>query len=299
MLKRINCAAADLLPLLGGVHCKAGLMIGFALVRRDVSIDPATFNKEKLDELIADGKFIGTLKYYNAENNNQEAQFATSTLGERTKNIDGIKGWTFIFDKGNCFQNELNKVDGSDVWAIIPILQGGKAVFRIKNDGKLSGFDAKLFNNIFDLPLTADVTGAGLQIDLTYSATQQWQSKSVVFESTDFDFEEVTPIAGVNISIESVLTASDTTIGVKVTGMCSGADIIGLLSADNWGIEVDGVISVPTTVAYSTTTKTYTLTVSALVAGKNVRLLLTKDGQDVYVLDSVYYAGSSNTEIVA
>ena len=83
MLKRNMCAAALLLPLLGGLFCGTKMMVGFALLQRGTEIDPLNFGKEQLDELVQNGEFIGALKYYNGENNNQEAQFATSTQGER------------------------------------------------------------------------------------------------------------------------------------------------------------------------------------------------------------------------
>ena len=227
MLKRNMCAAALLLPLLGGLFCGTKMMVGFALLQRGTEIDPLNFGKEQLDELVQNGEFIGALKYYNGENNNQEAQFATSTQGERSKRIQGIKGWTFVFDKSNCFQNELQKLDNSDWYGVVPILDDGSAVFYVKSNGMLTGFDAKLFVGIYDIPLTADVTGASVQVDLTPDGTKAWQSSADVFTPDEFRFNEINPIAGLNILVNPAV-AGATTLTAKIEGLCSGNTITGL-----------------------------------------------------------------------
>lgn len=292
MLKRLNCAAALLLPLLGGLFCGTKMMVGFALLQRGVEIDPTNFGKDQLDELVASGQFIGTLKYYNGENNNQEAQMATSTRGERSKRIEGIKGWTFVFDKSNCFQNELNKLDGSDWYSVIPILEDGSGVFNVKSNGKLTGFDAKMFVGIYDIPLTADVTGANVQVDLTPDGTARWQSSADVFTPDEFRFDELTPIAGLRVEIDPVV-AGATSVTATVSGLCSGNPIVGLMDIANWKISKDGVLSVPSNIAYNATTKKYLFTTTALVAGQKIQLLTSADGNPVYVKDTAYYSGQS------
>lgn len=294
MLKRQNCAAALLLPLLGGLFCGTKMMIGFALLQRGVEIDPAAFGKDDLDELVSSGQFIGTLKYYNGENNNQEADFATSTRKERSKRIEGVKGWTFIFDKSNCFQNELNKLDNSDWYSVVPILEDGSGVFYVKSNGKLTGFDAKLFVGIYDLPLTADVTGATVMVDLTPDGTSKWQSSADVFAPDEFRFDEVTPIAGLRIELDPVV-AGATSVSVSITGLCSGNPIVGLTDLTGMKISKNGTLSAPTAIAYNPATKKYALTTTATVAGQEVAVLTSTDGNPVYVKDSAYYSGQSQT----
>lgn len=298
-MKRINCSASELLPLLGGLHCKSGLLLGFALLRRDVSIDVDTFNKEALDTLIAEGKFIGVVDYSNAEDNNQDPQYSSTTLQERSQNIGGIKGWRFIFSKGNCFQNELNKLNNSEMWTFIPVLEGGKWVMDLASDGTARGFDAKLFVGMFNAPLTADVAGSTLEVDLTYAGSQRWQSNASVLEPIDFDGMAVKPIAGLNIDIATALVDGGTVTAVGVSGLCSGADVTGLIDATNWKVNVDGVDGAVTVVAYNPTTKQYSLTHAALDAGQAVYFKTSKNGSDIYVLDSNYYSGRSLTETVS
>lgn len=294
MLKRLNCAAALLLPLLGGLFCGTKMMVGFALLERGTEIDPSAFGKDQVDELISSGKLIPTLKYYNGENNNQEADYATSTRKERSKRIEGIKGWTFVFDKSNCFQNVLNKLDNYDWYGIIPILEDGSGVFNVKSNGMLTGFDAKLFVGIYDIPLTADVTGANVQVDLTPDGTARWQSSADVFMPDEFRFDEITPVAGLRVEIDPAV-AGATSVTATVTGLCSGNSIVGLTDMGNWKISKDGVLSAPTAIVYNASTKKYSFTTTALVAGQKVQLLTSADGNPVYVKDTAYYSGQSQT----
>ena len=294
MLKRQNCAAALLLPLLGGLFCGTKMMIGFALLQRGVELDPSNFGKDQLDELVASGQFIGTLKYYNGENNNQEADYATSTRKERSKRIEGIKGWTFVFDKSNCFQNELNKLDNSDWYSIIPILEDGSGVFYVKSNGKLTGVDAKLFVGIYDIPLTADVTGANVQVDLTPDGSSKWQSSADVFAPDEFRFDEINPIAGLRIELDPVV-AGATTLTASVTGLCSGNPIVGLTDLNAVKISKNGILSAPTAIAYDPNTRKYSFTTTATEAGQEIAVLTSTDGNPIYVKDSNYYSGQSQT----
>lgn len=294
MLKRLNCAAALLLPLLGGLFCGTKMMVGFALLQRGVEIDPANFGKDQLDELVASGQFIGTLKYYNGENNNQEADYATSTRKERSKRIEGVKGWSFVFDKSNCFQNELNKLDNSDWYCIVPILEDGSGVFNVKSNGKLTGFDSKIFVGIYDIPLTADVTGANVQVDLTPDGTARWQSNADVFSPDEFRFDEITPVAGLRVELDPIVDGA-TSVTATITGLCSGNSIVGLTDMANWKVSKDGVLSAPSAIAYNATTKKYSFTTTTVDAGTEVQLLTSADGNPVYVKDTAYYSGQSQT----
>lgn len=294
MLKRQLCASALLLPLLGGLFCGTKMMVGFALLQRGVEINPTNFGKDQLDELVASGQFIGTLKYYNGENNNQEAQMATSTRGERSKRIEGIKGWTFVFDKSNCFQNELNKLDGSDWYSVIPILEDGSGVFNVKSNGKLTGFDAKMFVGIYDIPLTADVTGANVQVDLTPEGTARWQSSADVFMPDEFRFDEITPIAGLKIELDPILAGYDV-ITATVSGLCAGQKIRNLTAPNKWRVSVDGTFVTPTTVGYDGAVEKYAFKISNVSAGSQIFVQTFENGSNIYSLDSNYYSGKSQT----
>lgn len=297
MLKRNACAAALLIPLLGGLRCGNKRMVGFALIKRGVEIDPSTFGKTELDTLISEEKFIGMITPYNLDNNNQEADFATSTQKERSERIGGVKGWTFVFDEGNCFQNQLQKLHKSKEWAIIPILEDGTAVFWVKSNGKVSGFDVNLFTNVFDLALTADISGPTLQVDVTPIAMTAWQNASGLFTPTEFSFLEIQPIAGLNIEAPVLVAAATTTV-LTITALCADSPVIGLTDPTNWAVDVDGTRTPPTNVTYDANNKKYTLTHTALTAGAKVSFVTAKNGYNIYVKDGNYYSGQSVTKTV-
>ncbi|MDV3508955.1 hypothetical protein CMU89_17115 [Elizabethkingia anophelis] len=298
MLKRNACAAALLLPLLGGLYCANKRMVGFHLIGRNVEIDPMTFGKTELDTTISEGKLVGFLEPFSAENNNQEADYSTSVQKQRRKRIPGIKGWKFIFDKSNCFQNEFNKLDNSESWSFVPVLEDGSALFYIKSNGKISGFDCDIFVGTYDAPLTADVTGVSVEIDLTPKGTRNWQNSADIFTPTEFRFDEINPIAGLNIEVPALVSGATTT-KIKVKSLCSDSAITGLTDPTNWAVETDGVRVAPTGIAYDPVNSEYTFTHPALVAATSVSFVTTKNGFDIYAKDTSYYSGHSATKKVA
>ena len=236
MLLQNTCNVSLMTPKLGGLFCDEKAVVGFLLKRRGYEIDPATFNKTALDTLVQEEKLIGSISFFNAEDNDEEASYSTSITGERTKIRDGIKRYRFMFDKGSCFQNELNKLDNSSDWEFIPVFEDGKALFAVKKDGKLIGFDAKLFTGTRKLKLTDEMAGPSLEVEIQRTGMTYWQNSSGVYESDEFGFNELSPVAGLNIAF-GVLTAGATTTVVTVTNLCSDSVVTGLTTATAWKIK--------------------------------------------------------------
>lgn len=297
MLKQIYCGSAEMIARLGGATCGEKLVTGFALLHRSVEIDPATFNKKALDTLIQDDKFIGKISYFNVEDNDQEADYNTSVRKERSRSMAGTKGFRFTFDKGSAFQNELQKLDNSELYSFIPIFEDGSALFAIKSNGKLMGFACKLFVGTKKLKTTAEVSGSTLEVDILPDAMTYWQSSENVFESDEFSFNEINPVT--KIIIETApLTNTATTTKVKATELFSGVHVLGLTDKANWKIETDGEISNISNVAYDSAKNEYTLTHAALSTGKKVRFIMSNEGKRVIMLDTNYYTGESEIKTV-
>ena len=113
MLEKNKCNSVVSTARLGGLFCDEKPIVGFMLKKKGYSIDPASFDKDALDLLIQEDKMIGMISYFSVENNDEDAAFATSGTGNRSKTREGIKRWTFMFDKGACFQNEFLRVYSS------------------------------------------------------------------------------------------------------------------------------------------------------------------------------------------
>ena len=297
MLKQSFCGSAEMIARLGGAFCGEKLVTGFALLDRRVEIDPATFNKTALDKIIQEDKFIGKISFFNVEDNDQEADYNTSVRKERSRSIPGTKGYRFTFDKGSSFQNELAKLDNSDNYSFVPIFEDGSALFAIKANGKLMGFACKLFVGVKKLKTTSEVSGSTLEVDILPDAMIYWQKSENVFESDEFSFNEINPIIKLAVST-GVLTNTATTTKVKVTEAFSNANVTGLTDAAKWKIEEDGVIGNITNVAYDASAQEYTLTHSALAAGKKVRFITSDNGLRVISLDTNYYTGESELKAV-
>ena len=298
MLLQNTCNVSLMTPKLGGLFCDEKAVVGFLLKRRGFEIDPATFDKEALDTLVQQEKLIGSISFFNAEDNDEEASYSTSITGERTKIRDGIKRYRFMFDKGSCFQNELNKLDNSSDWEFIPVFEDGKALFAVKKDGKLIGFDAKLFTGTRKLKLTDEMAGPSLEVEIQRTGMTYWQNSSGVYESDEFGFNELSPVAGLNITF-GVLTAGATTTVVTVTNSCSDSVVTGLTNPDYWKMNRNGVLQNISAVSFNSGTQKYTLTHSPLVANDNVSFLTSENGINVVAVDTNYYSGVSDTKTVA
>ena len=297
MLIQNTCNVSLMTPKLGGLFCDEKAVVGFLLKRRGFEIDPATFNKTALDTLVQEEKLIGSISFFNAEDNDEEASYSTSITGERTKIRDGIKRYRFMFDKGSCFQNELNKLDNSSDWEFIPVFEDGKALFAVKKDGKLIGFDAKLFTGTRKLKLTDEMAGPSLEVEIQRTGMTYWQNSSGVYESDEFGFNELSPIAGLNITF-GVLTAGATATVVTVTNLCSDSVVTGI-HKNSWKMNINGVLENVFASSFNYDTQKYTLAHTALVANDKVSVLTSENGINVVAVDTNYYSGVSDTKTVA
>lgn len=298
MLLRNTCNVSLMTPKLGGLFCDEKAVVGFILKRRGFEIDPATFNKTALDTLVKEEKLIGSISFFNAEDNDEEASYSTSITGERTKIRDGIKRYRFMFDKGSCFQNELNKLDNSSDWEFIPVFEDGKALFAVKKDGKLIGFDAKLFTGTRKLKLTDEMAGPSLEVEIQRTGMTYWQNSSGVYESDEFGFNEISPVAGLNITFEVLYKGAITTV-VTVTTLCSDSVVTGLTNANSWKMKRNGALENVSAVSFDPVTRKYTLTHNQLFNEDKISFLTSENGINVVAVDTNYYSGVSDTKTVA
>ena len=295
-MKKLSCLLSEFIPRIGGSYCPSKPLVRFILKRKGFSIDPLTFDKEALNLLIAQDKIVGPFDFFSVEDNDQEADFATSVNKTRTQTIPGTKGFRFMFNKGNCFQNEINKLDNSSNYEFVPIFQDGGALWAVNSDGTVKGFDANLFVMVFKVQTSADVAGSTLEIDITPKGMGAWQGGSGMYEGVEFGFDEINPVAGLNIELP-ILTAGATTTTIKITELCADSAVSGLTSIANWKMERNGVLENVTGTITEVNGK-YTFTHGALVANNKVRFMTMSAGYPVYVLDTNYYSGSSAIETV-
>lgn len=296
MLKKKSCSKTGLTARLGGRFCRLSMIASFLLIDRSVVIDPATFNKEALDELIAQDKVIGAVKWDTAEDANTDPAFTDLPSGDRIKNTRGKKGWNFIFYKNNCFQNQLAKLDSDDSRAILLVTEDGSIVGKETSTGMLKGFDVKTFTGIYNAPVTAEPSGSTLMVDILSSNMKAWQGESVEYESDEIDFSEINPIAEVNIEVPILVAAATTTV-LELSNLCSDAPITGLTTPENWKMRRNGTLEAVT--AVSGVNGAHTFTHAALVAGDKIQFEINVAGYPVYTLDTSYYVGKSIEKTVA
>lgn len=291
------CPQTDMLPLLGGKFCGTKRMVGFMLFASGTTF-AEDFDKEALDALVATGDVVGFLKPNTIEDNNSDPTYAESNVGDRSQTLAGRKGWRFVFVKSSCFQNELNKLNQSENWDFAPVLEDGSIVLRKTKAGTYAGFAAKTFVGLYNLPIMGgEDTGSVLEVDLLGSLNQ-WQNDAHILSATDFDFNEVNPIAGLNIYPTAPLTTTVVST-VKVKNLCSDVDVVGLTDISNWMIERNGVLEAPSgTITYDANNKTYSFSHTIFVVGDKISFVIMKNGVPIYVKDTSYYSGRSEIETV-
>ena len=296
-LTQAKCSLSQLTARLGGLFCDDERIVKLNLYTRGVKRDPSTFDKSELDTLIAQDKFIGALEFFSEEDNYGDPSYTESTSGDRYKNNDGSVRFSFMFmRKGNCFHNQLYKLDRSENYSVTFITESGKELCKLTKDGKYAGFDSNLFVDNKKLKFGAEGGGSTLLVDILSYELKDWNLRAVMVEADDFDFREIAPIAELNLDVPNLVAGATTTV-VKVTTTCSDAEVAGLTTAANWKMVVNGVKTAITSV--SAVNGTYTFTHPALVAGQKIQFITDVAGYPVYVLDSNYYVGESQEEVVA
>lgn len=297
MLKIKKCNVAGLVARFGGIFCDEGMITGLIFADRRVRFDPATFTKTILDDFIQKDMIIGTVEIDTAEDADVDPAYTDLANGKSIKNTDGVKKWNVTFYKNSCFQNELQKLDKSERYALYLVYQNGDVLGQKMSDGNIKGFDIRLFTGIKKVKTAADGGGSMLRIDLTPSAMKYWQGQSVVFEADDVKFDELNPVTGVSIDINAPLVAATVTTKVTISNKCADSAVSGLDTPANWKMRRNGTLEAIT--AVTELNGVYTFTHAALVANDNISFEINQAGYPVYVLDTDYYAGKSDTEKVA
>lgn len=297
MLTIKKCNVAGLIARLGGLFCDEGMIQGIIFADRRVRFDLATFTKTILDDFIQKDMIIGTVPIDAAEDADVDPSYTDLANGKSIKNTNGIKKWNVTWYRNSCFQNQLQKLDKSERYSIFLVFEDGSIIGQQMKDGTVKGFDVSLFTGIKKVKTAAEGGGSMMRIDLTPAAMKYWQGQSVVLEADDIDFTELNPITGVSVDINAPLVAAAVTTKVTVSNICADSVVSGLTTPANWKMRRNGVLEAIT--ASTELNGVYTFTHAALVANDNISFEINQAGYPVYVLDTDYYAGKSETEKVA
>ena len=295
MLNKVKCNVSEAVARLGGIHCDEKQVLGYILIDRSVRIDPATFDKAALDLLVSQDKVIGTITGWSAEDANVDPSYTDLPNGDRIQNTIGAKRWNITHYEGNCFQNELFKLNRSNRYGLLLVFEDGSFLGQETKEGLVKGFDVRLFVGVKNVKTGAEGGGSMLMIDVLRSSMNAWQGSTVVYSSDEVDFLEVQPVAGLDIQVPALVAGATTTI-VDISNLCSDSPVNNLGTADLRLVR-DGVVEAIT--AVTEVNGKYSLTHAALVAGQEISFKTFTAGYDVVAVDTNYYAGESITKTVA
>ena len=114
-------------------------------------------------------------------------------------------------------------------------------------------------------------------------------------QQLDFIYTELTGINEVLVSVDPIVTAS-TSIVVSAFLLDKTHPVEGLLVGD-FNVTRNGAIIVPSAISYSSTTKKYTLTVTANTTADIVTVSL--DGTILNLLDELYKSNTATAVVTA
>lgn len=293
MLTLKKCSTSTAIARAGGFFCNEKQAVAFMLVDRSVRIDLATFDKTELDELMSQDKIIGPIRFDSAEDANVDPGFTDTSTGKRIKNTRGIKRWNFTFYKGHCFQNEIAKLDQSERYGFMPIFDDGSFGGAMLKDGRIKAFDCDLFVGVKNLKTSTEGGGGSiLMIDITPGSMGAWQDRFAVLEMDTVDFTEMNAIAALDIDLPVLVAAATSTVAT-ITNLCADSPVTGLTTPANWKMRRNGTLEAVT--AITEVNGKYTFTHAALVANDMISFETNDGGYPVYVLDTDYYVGKSET----
>ncbi|WP_294267769.1 hypothetical protein [uncultured Chryseobacterium sp.] len=295
MLKLVKCGLAGLTARLGGIFCAEKRVIGMVLMERSIRLDPVLLTKTAFNEFVQQDRVIGTIKFHNVENAKVDRTFTTLTNHKDIPATAGLQKWTATFYKGGRYQNQLNKLDGSERYAAVFVYEDGTILVKQLKDGTVKGFDVTLYNGLKDIQIAADAVGATLMIHLEPYEMKAWQGSAAEYASDDIDFAEMEPIAEVDMVVP-VLSAGATSTVIKITQGGTDAPMIGLDNKLNWKMYRNGVAEGITNLTQ--VGENYTFTHAALVANDSIVFKTEMAGYPIYVLGSGYYVGKSAAKTV-
>ena len=254
-----------------------GDLKGIILLRPGTKITAENFALSTYwQTLIQDKKAFPYLNLFNFEQTTPENETATSSTGNLRTIRDGKPQYTLTFDGNPCLVKSLRNKKGL-VWDIILVFDKA-TVFLVNENGTISGFQASYFDvGTMTLQSGTDIQGVTAMIQLDsaedFNANQGFVLSNVI---------NLNRIKGAFEADLTVTAKAGTAVLVRALSACNNSvNYVGLEDPTNW--KVNGVA--PTAVTYNATTGLYTLTVTALVAGNPVVVVLagTDDLNNVYV----------------
>ena len=294
-INTVNCGASGVLGTgLAGCRQDRKRVTALGLVEKGF-VFAQEITKDYMRSLQEDGTLIMLQGVVSFEDSTADDNIITRA-GSGIKVVAGKNPYehTVTFDNGINFHKALTSLSGYGNYDLILFDVDNSMFFTVTKSGNPKGFTLGMFENGKYMGANGtDASSQSILLQLIDRAEIDERMSWITSSELDFSYAELTGVNEVLVSVDPIVTAS-TTILVSAFLLDKTHPVEGLLAGD-FSVIRNGVAVVPSAVAYSSTTKKYTLTVTANTTADIVEVSLN---DIVLTLADVLYKSNTATVVV-
>ena len=294
-INTVNCGASGVLGTgLAGCRQDRKRVTALGLVEKGF-VFAQEITKDYMRSLQEDGTLIMLQGVVSFEDSTADDNIITRA-GSGIKVVAGKNPYehTVTFDNGINFHKALTSLSGYGNYDLILFDVDNSMFFTVTKSGAPKGFTLGMFENGKYMGANGtDASSQSILLQLIDRAEIDERMSWITSSELDFSYAELTGVNEVLVSVDPIVTAS-TTILVSAFLLDKTHPVEGLLVGD-FSVIRNGVAVVPSAVAYSSTTKKYTLTVTANTTADIVEVSLN---DIVLTLADVLYKSNTATVVV-
>ena len=294
-INTVNCGASGVLGTgLAGCREDRKRVTALGLVEKGF-VFAQEITKDYMRSLQEDGTLIMLQGVVSFEDSTADDNIITRA-GSGIKVVAGKNPYehTVTFDNGINFHKALTSLSGYGNYDLILFDVDNSMFFTVTKSGNPKGFTLGMFENGKYMGANGtDASSQSILLQLIDRAEIDERMSWITSSELDFSYAELTGVNEVLVSVDPIVTAS-TTILVSAFLLDKTHPVEGLLVGD-FSVIRNGVAVVPSAVTYSSTTKKYTLTVTANTTADVVEVSLN---DIILTLADVLYKSNTVTVVV-
>ena len=294
-INKVDCSGAGVLGTgLAGCRMDRKRVTALGLLKKGF-VFAEEITKAYMRELQQDGTLIMLQGVVSFVDNTAEDTIVTRE-GSGEKVVAGKMPYEYAatFDNGINFHKALTTLSSNNAYDLVLFDVDNTLFGTAPKSGGFKGLTLGMFEN--GKYTGSNGTDAASQT-VTFQLTQriEWDMYAAWIANSELDFiyTELTGVNEVAISVDPIVTAS-TTILVSAFLLDKTHPVEGLLAAD-FAVTRNGSALVPSAVAYNSTTKKYTLTVTANTTADIVTVSLA---DTILTTLDVLYKSNTDTVVV-
>lgn len=296
-INTINCGANGVLGTgLAGCRQDRKRVVALGLVEKGF-VFAAEITKAYMRSLQEDGTLIMLQGVVSFEDNTADDNIITRA-GSGIKVVAGKNPYehTVTFDNGINFHKALTSLSGYGNYDLILFDVEGAIFLTVNKVGAPKGFTLGMFENGKYMGANGtDASSQTILLQLIDRAEIDERMSWINASELDFSPSELTGVNEVLVSVDPIVTAS-TTIVVSAFLLDKTHPVEGLLVPD-FAVTRNGALLTPSAIAYNSTTKKYTLTVTANTTADIVEVSL--DGIILTLADVLYKSNTATVVVTA